>query len=125
MRFLADENFPGPVIRELRSHGHDVVAVKENMRGAEDGPVLERARADGRVLLTFDKGFGEIAVRSGLEAPCGVVLFRLRGTNLAADNARALAALESRDDWAGHFAVVTETRIRMRRMRGGRSGTTA
>jgi len=95
------------------------------MRGAEDEPILQRARVEGRVVLTFDKGFGEIAVRSGLEAPCGVALFRLRGISPAVDNARALAALGSRDDWAGHFAVVTETRIRMRRMRGGQPGTTA
>ena len=43
MRFLANENFPGSVIRELRSRGHDVLAAKETMRGAEDGKILERA----------------------------------------------------------------------------------
>lgn len=122
MRFLANENFPGPVIRELRSRGHDVLAAKEDMRGAEDERILDRARADGRVLLTFDKDFGEIAVRSGIQEPCGVVLFRLRGSSPVADNARALAALESRNDLPGHFAVVTESAIRMRRMPGGHAG---
>lgn len=124
MRLLANENFPGPVVRELRSRGHDVLAAKESMRGADDERILERARAEGRVLLTFDKDFGEIAVRSGIQEPCGVVLFRLRGSNPVADNARALAALESRNDWPGHFAVVTEASIRMRRMPGGRAGRT-
>jgi len=121
VRFLANENFPGPVIRELRSGGHDVLSAKENMRGAVDRRLLEHARSDGRILLTFDKDFGELAVRSGLLKPCGVVLFRLRGASPAIDNARALAALASRGDWAGHFAVVTDAAIRMRRMPGSRT----
>jgi hypothetical protein len=38
LRLLANENFPGPVIARLRELGHDVVAVKETMRGADDAP---------------------------------------------------------------------------------------
>jgi len=118
LRFLANENFLGSVIRELRVRGHDVFSAKESMRGAEDGRILEHAQAEGRVLLTFDKDFGELAVRSGIREPCGVVLFRLRGSNRDADRVRAISALASRNDWPGHFAVVTETAIRMRRMPG-------
>ena|SRR5205814_10354154 len=44
----------------------------------------------------------------------GVVLFRLHGSGPDADNARAIAALTSRDDWAEHFAVVTDDRVRLR-----------
>lgn len=120
MRFLANENFPGSVIRELRSRGHDVLAAKEAMRGAEDGKILERAQAEGRVLLTFDKDFGELAVRAGIREPCGVVLFRLRGADPVSDSARAIAAMSSRTDWPGHFAVVTDAAIRMRRMPASR-----
>ena len=64
--------------------------------------------------MTFDKDFGELAVRMGLPASSGVVLLRLKGDNPETDNARALAALTSRDDWAGHFAVVTDDRVRLR-----------
>jgi predicted nuclease of predicted toxin-antitoxin system len=98
----------------LRGRGHDVVAVREWRPGAEDRAVLQQAQADGRVLLTFDKDFGELAFRHGLPAASGVILFRLSGRNPAEDNARALAAIESRDDWAGRFAVVTDRWIRMR-----------
>ena len=51
---------------------------------------------------------------SKLPAECGIVLFRLSGVSPATDNARALVALESRTDWPGHFAVVIDTRIRIR-----------
>jgi predicted nuclease of predicted toxin-antitoxin system len=118
LRFLANENFLGSVIRELRVGGHDVLSAKETMPGADDSQILSRAQSEGRVRLTFDKDFGELAVRSGVREPCGVVLSRLRGATRDADRARAIAALASRNDWPGHFAVVTETAITMRRMPG-------
>ena len=114
MRVLANENFPGPVVRELRERGHDVAWIKEDLPGADDSAVLERARSESRLLVTFDRDFGELAFRAQLPAPCGVVLFRLNGSNPEIDNARTLSALESREDWAGNFAVVEDDRIRVR-----------
>ena len=38
----------------------------------------------------------------------------LAGHNPETDNRRALAAIDSRDDWVGHFSVVGDDRIRMR-----------
>ena len=114
MRFLADENFPGPVVRALRSLGHDVTYAKDTMKGAGDREVLATAQASHLVLLTFDKDFGQLAFGSGLPAQCGVILFRLGGSNPAADNARTVHVITGRTDWPGHFAVVTDARVRMR-----------
>lgn len=55
-------------------------------------------------------------MRFGLAAPVGVVLLRLAGEDPEVDNARAVTALTSREDWSGHFAVVTDDRIRLRRL---------
>jgi predicted nuclease of predicted toxin-antitoxin system len=114
MRFLANENVPAAVVAALRQRAHDVMSVKDGMRGASDREILTRAQAEGRIVVTCDRDFGELAFRFGLPAACGVVLLRLSGSSPLADNTRALAALESRTDWAGHFAVVTADRIRMR-----------
>lgn len=114
LRILANENFPGPLIHELRQRGHDVVSVKESMRGATDRQVLERAQREERLVITFDKDFGELAFRFSLPANSGVILFRLSGSSPEADNARALAAFESGIYWSGSFAVVTNDRIRVR-----------
>ena len=114
MRLLANENVPGPVVAALRQGGHDVFYVKESMPGAEDPVVLALAQAEHRVVVTSDTDFGELAFRSGLPAECGVVLLRLDWTNPDADNQAAVAALTSRDDWSGVFAVVERDRIRIR-----------
>ena len=79
MRFLMNENVSGTVIRTLRRGGHDVLSAKESMRGESDPAILEPARREGRLLVTHDKDFGELAFRSRLPAECGVVLFRLGG----------------------------------------------
>lgn len=68
MRILANENVPGPVVAALRAAGHDVLWAKETMPGAKDRNVLDRAQADARLLVTFDKDFGELAVREALPA---------------------------------------------------------
>lgn len=114
MRFLVNENVAGTVIAELRNRGHDVLSAKECMRSEQDDVILTRAQAEQRIVVTHDKDFGELAFRSQLPAACGVILFRLSGVVPEMDNQRILEAIESRTDWAGHFSVVTDDRIKMR-----------
>jgi Domain of unknown function (DUF5615) len=114
MRFLANENFPGAAVSILKSAGHDVVWLRTAAPGASDPEVLARAARDARILLTFDKDFGELARASTLPATCGVILFRIpmpRPRDLGPHLADLITA---RDDWAGHFSVVEPGRVRMR-----------
>lgn len=113
MRLLANENIPAEAITALRAAGHDVEWVAERMSGATDLVVLDRARTEDRLLITFDKDFGELVFRRGRGASAGLVLFRISCPTPAAVAARVAAALASRDDWAGSFSVVEDDRIRM------------
>lgn len=113
MRILANENFPGDAVAALRQNGHDVVWVRDDAPGSRDREILEWARAGDRVLITFDKDFGELAFRARLPSSSGIVLFRISAPSAAHVARVAVAALESRTDWAGHFAVVEDSRIRM------------
>ena len=90
MRLLANENLSRSVIQDLRRSGHDVLSVKEAMRAADDAAILARAQADHRIVVTHDKGLGEMAFRYGLPADGGVVLLRLTGASPEADNRRAV-----------------------------------
>lgn len=121
MQVIVNENITGTVVRELRQRGHDVLAVRESMRGADDTSILQRAEVEQRLVVTQDKDFGELAFRRRLPASCGIILFRLSGADPAADNQRVLEVLDSRSDWMGHFSVVTDGRIRMRPLPSGRA----
>jgi predicted nuclease of predicted toxin-antitoxin system len=121
MRILANENFPGDAVQALQARGHDVAWVRADAPGSSDPQVLARAQAEGRVLVTFDKDFGELAFRSGLPASSGIVLFRISMPSSSHVARVAVAALESPVDWAGHFAVVEDDRIRMTPLPGGLS----
>jgi hypothetical protein len=114
MRFLANENFPGPAVRALEASGHDVVWVRLVMPGASDAEVLARAVRDERVLLTFDKDFGELAGRASLPLGCGIVLLRMPMPRPRDTGERLADLITARDDWAGHFSVIEPGRVRMR-----------
>jgi len=103
MRFLANENFPGAAVATLSSAGHDVIWIRTAASGASDTEALARAAGDARVLLTFDKDFGELARASTLPATCGVVLFRIPMPDPADVGLRLADLISARDDWVGHF----------------------
>lgn len=90
--------------------------VRTEAPGSADAEVLARAQQETRVLLTFDRDFGELAWRSKLPAICGVVLFRIPMPSPATVGETLAAIVSSRQDWTGHFAVVEAGRIRMRRL---------
>mgnify|MGYP000937861191 FL=1 len=116
-RFLANENIPFDAVRALREKGYDVLWTREDSPGSTDIEVLEAAQKQDRVLITFDKDFGELAFRSKHPAASGIILFRMP-MNSPAEAARFLSeAIRSRDDWEGHFSVVETHRVRMRRLR--------
>jgi predicted nuclease of predicted toxin-antitoxin system len=113
MHLLANENLPRQAVRALREAGHDVQWIHEDSPGVDDQTVLARAQRENRILITFDKDFGELAFRSGLNIRCGVILFRLSAASPGVVAERTVAAIATRADWAGHFSVVEESRIRM------------
>jgi predicted nuclease of predicted toxin-antitoxin system len=118
MRFLANENFPLDAVSALRQSGHDVLWIRTDAPGSRDEEVLARAVSEERILLTFDKDFGELAFRSKLPASCGIILFRVAGPNSEYIAHLVISVMQTETDWTGHFAVVEKERIRVRSLPG-------
>jgi len=114
VRFLADENMPGAAVESLTNAGHDVEWVRLQAPGMVDSAVLAWAIRENRVLLTFDKDFGNIARTRPASNGWGVVLFRLPMPAVAEVGQLITGLINSRDDWVGHVSVVEPGRIRMR-----------
>jgi predicted nuclease of predicted toxin-antitoxin system len=118
VKFHANENIEAEVVAFLRRGGHDVTYAAEVDPRASDEEVLSRAAAEGRILLTCDKDFGELCFRRG-EPVSGVVLIRGRDAT-----ARGRVALLERlfDSGlpmeTGRFIVVTDRGVRWRPLPG-------
>jgi hypothetical protein len=53
LKLLLDEMYPSFIADDLRDRGHDVVSVHEAPgRGTPDDEVFDRARSDGRAIVT-------------------------------------------------------------------------
>jgi len=65
MKVLLDSCVWGKVRAELEVAGHDVVWSGDWPEDPGDEEILARANAEGRVLVTLDKDFGELATLLG------------------------------------------------------------
>jgi len=113
VRLLANENIPLETVRALRSAGHDVYSASESDPGAPDLSHVDRAIREHRMIVTFDRDFGELAVRGAKKPTAGVLLLRIRPRS-AQHVTQFLTVLLVRTDvtWAGHLSVVDETHVR-------------
>jgi len=108
--------FPPTFAEDLQRLGHSADTVEdEGLVGAVDSVIVAAAQADGRIILTLDKGIADI-VRFPPQIHSGVVLFRPgslgRRTVLGFIQERLDHLL--RLDLAHRVTVVTDERIRMR-----------
>jgi len=117
MKWLADENIPAHAIAFLRARGEDVVAVREIAPAMPDDQVVALARAQGRMLLSFDRDHGDIIFKRGVASPPAVIFLRLYPPDPAALE-RILAGLivMGGQGLTGMFSVVTPDGIRQRRL---------
>jgi predicted nuclease of predicted toxin-antitoxin system len=61
MRFVADAGISPRTVDFLTQLGHEAVHVRTlGMQRAPDPDIIERARSDSSIVLTFDLDFGEV-----------------------------------------------------------------
>ena len=97
----------------LIADGHDVLPAVEVDPRSSDEDLMALALAEGRVLITEDKDFGELAFARGLPTPCVVRLTAM------SDMARTYALLDLINDHTealrdGTLIVVSSNRVRIR-----------
>jgi len=116
VKFKIDENLADELAAVLRNMGHAAHTVEEEgLSGAPDPSIIAAAEAEGRVLLTLDKGIAG-QLRGSATNHKGVVLFRPKSVGrgavltFVARHLTALTALPIQD----RITVVTENGIRIR-----------
>jgi len=63
MKILADENIPKYVCDALRKIGIDIISITDIMPAAKDKEILNFAKKENRIILSFDKDFCELVFR--------------------------------------------------------------
>jgi predicted nuclease of predicted toxin-antitoxin system len=81
MNILLDSCVWGGAKTELRANGHDVVWTGDLDVDPGDDEILAQAHREGRILVTLDKDFGELAIVHG-KPHCGII----RLVNISAKN---------------------------------------
>jgi predicted nuclease of predicted toxin-antitoxin system len=114
VRLLLDSSIWGPTAVALRVAGHDVDWVGDWPADPGDRAILERAHAEGRVLVTLDHDFGELAVRQGVEHS-GIIRLSLTPAALEADVCLAAIATFGVELADGAIVTATPRRMRIRR----------
>lgn len=116
MKLKLDENLPVEILTDLHKAGHDIESVHdEGLTGEPDPVVLARCREEGRILLTLDKGIGDIRAYRPDQYP-GIVLFRppSDGRGMVLEFLRRHLARVLSLDLTGRLVVVTGNSIRSR-----------
>ena len=113
MNFLVDECVGRHVFNWFKKNNHDVLFVKDEFEGACDDLVLEKARREGRVLITCDKDFGDMVFRDQ-KKHVGIVLLRLIDeSNQNKIRVIAWVLENNKDIIENNFLLVSDNNIRV------------
>lgn len=118
MKILTDVGISMTTVHALRQQGHDVVHLREEgLQRLPDPEILEKARAEKRIVLTFDLDFADLLALGVSDSP-SVVIFRLRDETPASVNPRLIEVINARGKELerGALIVVEDSRYRMRRL---------
>ena len=123
MKAKLDENLPLQIASRLRELGHDVhTTQEENLSGCDDSELWVQAQQEGRTLITQDLDFSDNR-RFTAGTHHGGVLVRLHSPSRLrlVERLQEVFQGEAVSEWAGCFVVVTDQKVRVRRMPNQRS----
>ena len=118
MRFLADAGVSPKTVEFLKQLGHEADHVRAlGLQRATDAELVDRARHDSSVILTFDLDFGDV-LALGILAKPSVIIFRLGDERPDAVNQRLSSVLAERiaELESGSLILVEDARYRVRRL---------
>ena len=117
MRLLLDTCVWGGAVAEVRTAGHDVVWSGDWVEDPGDEAILATAHDQGRILVTLDKDFGELAIV--LRQPHSGIL-RLVDFSAKQQASVCLRVLKAHGHQLEAGAIVTAERGRLRVREEGR-----
>ncbi len=114
MKFFIDRCAGRRLAAWLRDQGHDVAEAQERGPDPGDRELLATAAAEGRMLVTMDKDFGEFVF---VERAAHAGIIRLPDVSAAhrIELVQSLLATHTADQLAGAVVTVAAGRVRISR----------
>jgi predicted nuclease of predicted toxin-antitoxin system len=113
VELLADENQHPIVVKALRDKGFHVEWVAESTPGAQDEAILARPDISTKMLITYDRDFGDLIFNKGYPTPAAIIYTRLNRARPLEIASQLLALLET-GVAAGHMITITEEGLRQK-----------
>ena len=113
MDLLADENQHPRVVARLRDAGYKVEFIIESSAGEQDEEILSRPNIGSKILLTYDRDFGDLIFHRGYPSPFALLYTRLNRAEPERIADRLLAELEA-GITPGHMTIITDDGVRLR-----------
>ncbi|WP_192823346.1 DUF5615 family PIN-like protein [Rufibacter sp. LB8] len=116
MKLLANENFPKASVLALRKHGYDVLSIGEDNPSIQDDEVINIALKEERLIVTFDRDYGELVFKKGFKPTKGIIYLRFN-TFAPAEPAEIVhkLILSQKFDFDRHLTVVDNNFVRQRK----------
>ncbi len=117
IKLLTDENIFTATVTFLRKMGFDLIDISElQLKGSEDDEIAALANKENRIILTFDKHFGNI-IKFPIGCNPGVILVRINPLSIEMVNPRLEKILsEVRfEDISRSLVIIDNATCRIRR----------
>ena len=115
-KFFSDECVNTDVVLGLRENGIDVLTVKEaGLTGTDDEAIFRFAVENKKILLSFDRGFGDI-FRFNIRGSSGVIVVlvgQMRKSEIIKIILTFLGIVKTGAGLRGKLAILGKTRIRL------------
>lgn len=118
MKFLADMGVSQTVVQSLRESGYDCIHLRdESLQRLPDIEIVEKAKQENRIILTFDLDFANLIAESNTNLP-SVIIFRLKNTVPQFVSSRLLNLISEFAEQLNSGAIVTieDARFRVRQL---------
>ena len=116
VRFFADECVNRDIIDAIRKSGFDVLTVREaNLVGSDDDAVFNFACRSKRILLTFDRGFGDI-FRFNISRCHGIIVIlivQFKRDEIASAVLNFIDVLKNSGGLRNRLAIIGKNKIRI------------
>lgn len=116
MKLLANENIPFRSSQFLKEQGYDIIHIGNIAPSITDEAVMQLAIKEHRLIITFDRDYGNLVFGEGYRPP-GVIYLRIQDYDPDYPGIFLHALIQSGTlSFEGQFTVVGENSIRQRRI---------